>query len=127
MIRHHTDTYNNNVCDYLEPCGSGTQSLYNAPLREITYKVAKLNLGSPTYMRAPGKTPGTFAFESAIDELAYELKIDPIEFRILNHATNDPLTNTPFSSEYLRDCYRIGAEKFGKRIRDLPLTLDKLL
>lgn len=113
VIRHHTDTYNNNVCDYLEPCGSPTQSLYNAPLREITYKVAKLNLGSPTYMRAPGKTPGTFAFESAMDELAYELKLDPIELRILNHATNDPLTKTPFSSEYLRDCYRIGAEKFG--------------
>ncbi len=113
VIRHHTDTYNNTVCNYLEPSGSATGTLYNAPVREITYKVAKLNLGSPTFMRAPGKTPGTFAFESAMDELAYELKIDPIEFRTLNHATNDPLSNLPFSSEYLRECYRMGAEKFG--------------
>ena len=113
VIRHHTDTYNNNVCDYLEPCGSGTQALYNAPVREITYKVAKLNLGAPTYMRAPGKTPGTFALESAMDELAYEMKIDPIELRTINHATNDPLNNTPYSSEYLLECYKIGAEKFG--------------
>lgn len=113
VIRHHTDTYNNNVCNYLEPCGSATGTLYNAPMREITYKVAKLNLGSPTYMRAPGKTPGTFAFESAMDELAHELKIDPIEFRRINHATNDPISKNPFSSEYLRECYRLGAEKFG--------------
>lgn len=113
VIRHHTDTYNNSVCNYLEPCGSATGTLYNAPVREITYKVAKLNLGSPTYMRAPGKTPGTFAFESAIDELAYELKIDPVEFRTINHTTNDPLKNIPFSSEYLLECYKTGAEKFG--------------
>ena len=113
VMRHHIDTYNNDVCEYLEPCGSPTQSLYSAPVREITYKVAKLNLGAPTYMRAPGKTPGTFALESAMDELAYQMKIDPIEFRTLNHTTTDPLTKNPFSSEYLLECYRTGAEKFG--------------
>ncbi len=112
VIRHHSDVYTN-VSAYLEPCGSPTQTLYNAPLREITYKVARLNLGTPTFMRAPGKTPGTFALESAMDEMSYEMKIDPIEFRTLNHATNDPLTKHPFSSEYLRECYKIGAEKFG--------------
>lgn len=113
VIRHHSDTYNNNVCEYLEPCGAATQTLYNAPVREITYKVAKLNLGAPTYMRAPGKTPGTFALESAMDELAFEMKIDPIEFRVSNHTSADPLTKLPFSSEYLLECYRMGAEKSG--------------
>ena len=126
VMRHHIDTYNNDVCEYLEPCGSPTQSLYGAPVREITYKVAKLNLGAPTYMRAPGKTPGTFALESAMDELAYQMKIDPIEFRTLNHTTVDPLSKNPFSSEYLLECYRTGAEKFGwsQRKREPRQTRD---
>lgn len=126
VIRHHSETYNNDVCEYLEPCGSPTGTLYNAPVREITYKVAKLNLGAPTYMRAPGKTPGSFAFESAMDELAFEMKIDPVEFRILNHTTIDPLSNHPFSSNHLIECYRMGAEKFGwsNRKREPRQTRD---
>jgi xanthine dehydrogenase YagR molybdenum-binding subunit len=61
--------------------------LYAAPIREITYNITKLNVNSPTFMRAPGETPGTFALESAMDELAYELKMDPIELRVLNHTS----------------------------------------
>lgn len=111
-IQHHNETYAN-VSEFFEPSGKQTGVLYAAPIREITYKVAKLNIGTPTYMRAPGETPGTFALESAMDELAYECKIDPIEFRILNHTSEDPLKKHPFSSEYLLDCYKMGAEKFG--------------
>ncbi len=111
-IQHHNETYAN-VSEFFEPSGKQTNVLYAAPIREITYKVAKLNIGTPTYMRAPGETPGTFALESAMDELAYECKIDPIEFRILNHTSEDPLKKHPFSSEYLLDCYKMGAEKFG--------------
>ncbi|MGI8467567.1 MAG: xanthine dehydrogenase family protein molybdopterin-binding subunit, partial [Pyrinomonadaceae bacterium] len=84
-----------------------------APVREITYKIAKLNIGTPTFMRAPGETPGSFALESAMDELAFELKIDPIQLRVINHTTVDPLQNLPFSLENLLECYRLGAEKFG--------------
>jgi len=112
VIRHHSDSYNN-LTQFFEPSGLATEVLYNAPVREITYKVAKLNVGAPTYMRAPGEASGTFALESAMDEMAYEMKIDPIEFRILNHTAVDPLTKHPFSSEYLRECYRTGADKFG--------------
>lgn len=111
-IKHHNDTYAN-ISDFFEPSGKQTGVLYTAPMREITYKVAKLNIGTPTFMRAPGETPGTFALESAIDELAYECKMDPLEFRILNHTAEDPLKKHPFSSEYLLDCYKMGAEKFG--------------
>ena len=111
-MRHHSDTYTN-LGDFFEPSGKQTNVLYSAPMREITYKVAKLNIGTPTFMRAPGETPGTFALESAMDELAHELKIDPVQLRVLNHTATDPMKKHPFSSEYLRECYQIGAEKFG--------------
>lgn len=117
-IRHHTDSYAN-LSKFFEPCGKQTTVLYTAQVREITYKIAKLNIGTPTYMRAPGETPGSFALESAVDELAYKLKIDPLTFRIQNHTTVDPLKGHPFSSENLVECFKIGAEKFGWSQRKL--------
>ena len=118
VIRHHNSTYNN-LTQFFEPSGIQTLTLYNAPLREITYDVTKLNRTTPTFMRAPGEAPGTFALESAIDEMAYKLKMDPVEFRILNHTAKDPMKGHDFSSEYLIDCYKIGAEKFGWSARNL--------
>lgn len=112
VIRHHSDSYTN-LTQFFEPSGKQTAVLYESPVREITYQVAKMNLGTPTFMRAPGEAPGMFALESALDELAYELKMDPIAFRMLNHASADPIKKHVFSSDNLRDCYRIGAEKFG--------------
>ncbi len=112
VIRHHNSSYNG-LTEFFEPSGIQTKTLYNAPLREITYDVTKLNRSTPTFMRAPGESPGTFALESAMDEMAYDLKIDPVEFRIMNHASKDPLTGHDFSSDYLVECYKIGAEKFG--------------
>jgi len=67
----------------------------------------------PTYMRAPGLASGNFALESAIDELAAALKIDPLEFRLRNYAEDDPHQNRPLASKALRECYRQGAEAFG--------------
>ncbi len=113
VIRHHSDSYQNNLSQFVEPSNNPTRVLYNAPMRELTYRVAKLNTATPTQMRAPGAASGSFALESAMDEMAYELKIDPIEFRVSNHAAVDPLRKLEFSSEFLRDCYRTGAEKFG--------------
>ena len=111
-IRHESNSYKS-FSEYFEQSGVQTKVLYNAPIREITYNITKLNVNSPTFMRAPGETPGTFALESAMDELAHELKIDPIQLRILNHTKIDPLQNLPFSSEYLLECYQTGAQKFG--------------
>lgn len=113
VIRHHSDSYASTVSQYFEATGLQTEVLYAAPLREITYRVAKINIGAPRYMRAPGETPGSFALESAMDELAFELKIDPLELRRMNHTRVDPLKKFPFSSEHLLECYRLGAEKFG--------------
>lgn len=111
-LRHQNTTYGN-LSSFYEESGKQTAVLYKSPVREITYKVAKLNIGTPTYMRAPGETPGMFALETAIDEMAHELKMDPLEIRKINHTAVDPIKNHPFSSEYLLDCYKIGAEKIG--------------
>lgn len=112
VIRHHSDSYTN-LTQFFEPSGKQTAVLYDSPVREITYQVAKMNIGTPTFMRAPGEAPGCFALESALDELAYELKLDPIALRVLNHTTIDPMKKHPFSGDNLRDCYSVGAEKFG--------------
>ena len=104
-IRHENNSYMG-FSDYFEQSGKQTKVLYAAPMREITYKITKLNINSPTFMRAPGEAPGTFALESAIDELAHELKIDPLQLRMMNHTAIDPSEKLPFSLENLLDCYR---------------------
>jgi len=118
VMRHHTDSYNN-LTQFFEPSGKQSLVLYNSPLREVTYNITALNRCTPTFMRAPGETPGTFALESAMDEMAYEVKMDPVEFRIANHTSTDPIKGHEFSSEYLLDCYKVGAEKFGWSARKL--------
>jgi xanthine dehydrogenase YagR molybdenum-binding subunit len=118
VMRHHTETYNN-LTQFYEPSGKQSLVLYKAPLREVTYNVAQLNRSTPTFMRAPGESPGTFALECAMDEMAYKLKVDPLEFRITNHTTKDPMKGHDFSSEFLLDCYRVGAEKFGWASRSM--------
>ena len=80
----------------------------DAPLR-----ITDTDLNTPTWMRAPGAVSGMFALECAMDELAYALKIDPLELRLLNYAEVEPESGRPFSSKALRECYRLGAEKFG--------------
>ncbi len=111
-IRHENTSYKS-FSNYFEESGKQTKVLYAAEMREITYKIANFNINPPTFMRAPGETPGTFALESAMDELAVELKTDPIKLRILNHTATDPLKKLPFSLENLVECYTLGAEKFG--------------
>src|SRR5215204_5264 len=89
------------------------RTLYECPNYDTPYKLAKLDLPTPTWMRAPGAVSGAFALESAIDELAYALKIDPLELRLINYSEKDPDTGKPFSSKALREAYKEGAAKFG--------------
>jgi len=103
----------NAVCDYVESFARPTQMLYASPNIRGAHRVVELNVPSGTYMRAPGLTPGSFALESAIDELAYALKIDPIQLRLINHADADPLSGKPWSSKSLKECYGQAAERFG--------------
>jgi xanthine dehydrogenase YagR molybdenum-binding subunit len=104
-----TSTYEN----YTEDPASVSKSLYACPNVEIIYKLARLDLPTPLYMRAPGAVTGMFALESALDELAYELKIDPLELRLINYAEKDPDNGKPFSSKELRECYKQAAAEFG--------------
>lgn len=117
-IRHENSSYKS-FSSYFEESGKQTKILYGADEREVTYKITKFNINSPTFMRAPGETPGTFALESAMDELAHELKIDPVELRMINHTERDPLSKLPFSSEYLKECYALGISKFGWKNRKM--------
>ncbi len=99
--------------DFGEDPNSFGRTLYNCPNYDTPYKLAKTDLPTPTWMRAPGAVSGAFALECALDELAYELKIDPLQLRIINYAEKDPETGKPFSSKALMDCFKRGAAKFG--------------
>lgn len=112
-IRHTTTSQTAEVDEFVEPCGLTTRILYECQNLEVTHNLVRVNTGTPTPMRAPGEASGTFALESALDELAYELGIDPVELRIINHADVNLQTGKPWSSKYLKECYQIGAERFG--------------
>jgi xanthine dehydrogenase YagR molybdenum-binding subunit len=92
--------------------------MYAAPNRRTTHRLVRLDLPTPFWMRAPGKCPGMYALESAMDELAVELGVDPIELRLRNEPDADPETGDAFSSRNLVACLREGATSFGWDGRD---------
>lgn len=106
------------IDEYKEECGECTKYLYSCPNLKITSGLAKRHIGTPTPMRGPGAVPGLFATESALDELAIKLKMDPMQLRIINEPVKDEGLNIPFASRNLIDCYKTGAEKFGWSKRD---------
>jgi xanthine dehydrogenase YagR molybdenum-binding subunit len=87
--------------------------LYACPNVTTRYRIVPLDVSTPTWMRGPGEATGSFALESAMDELAYALKLDPLELRLRNHADTDPERNQPWSSKYLKECYQVGADHIG--------------
>ena len=100
------------------PNQSVTRFLYSCPNVAIAHHAVRVNIVTPTPMRAPGEIPGLFAVESAIDELAYKLNMDPLQLRIINHSDKNEHSNRPCSSKYLNDCYQLAAERFGWAKRD---------
>jgi xanthine dehydrogenase YagR molybdenum-binding subunit len=104
--------------DWVEPSAIATRMLYAVDHQTTSHRLAKMNVATPTFTRAPGEASGTFALESAMDELAYALKMDPIALRVRNHAQRDPDKNLPFSSKSLLACYQVGADRFGWARRD---------
>jgi xanthine dehydrogenase YagR molybdenum-binding subunit len=99
--------------NYHEDCGESTAFHYSVPNLRVTFGRASRNVGSPTPMRGPGAVPGLYATESAMNELADQLKIDPVQLRILNEPKIDEARDIPFSSRHLLECFQLGAEKFG--------------
>ncbi|QNF31388.1 xanthine dehydrogenase family protein molybdopterin-binding subunit (plasmid) [Adhaeribacter swui] len=112
--------------EFTEATVNITQFMYACPNVATRYRIVPLNVCTPIWMRGPGEATGAFALESAMDELAHVLKIDPIEFRLRNHADVDPEHNRPWSSKHLKECYQMGAEKIGWKDRKLePRTLKE--
>jgi xanthine dehydrogenase YagR molybdenum-binding subunit len=111
--RHDVIAYTSVIEDWTEPCALVTRMLYQCPNQETSHRLARMNLGTPTFMRAPGEATGSFALESAMDELACALGMDPLQLRLQNHAEEDPGKGLPWSSKSLRQCYALGAERFG--------------
>lgn len=99
--------------DYHENCGEATPFHYSVPNLLVTAARAKRTVGSPTSMRGPGAVPGLYATESAMNELAEKLKIDPVQLRIRNEPKIDEGLNLPFSSRHYLECLEVGSEKFG--------------
>jgi len=101
------------LADYKEDCGEATGFLYSTPNLRVASTHTEQTVGPATSMRGPGAVPGLYALESAMDELAIALKIDPIELRLRNEPSIDEKENIPFSSRHLKECLTRGAEAFG--------------
>jgi len=117
-IRHEVQSHTSVLEDWVETSALVTRTLYACDNVATSHRLVKLNLGVPTFTRAPGEATGSFALEVALDELAYQLELDPIELRLRNYAQTDPDSGRPFSSKSLRECYAQGAQRFGWAARD---------
>src|SRR6266699_1678339 len=105
--------YHRSMLDnYHENCGEATAFQYSVPNLRVKFGRARRNIGSPSDMRGPGAVPGLYATESAMNELADQLKIDPVRLRVLNEPKIAEALGIPFSSRHLLECFELGAEKF---------------
>jgi xanthine dehydrogenase YagR molybdenum-binding subunit len=110
----HDYIYTRSMLDaHHEDCGEATALQYSAPNLRVTFGRAKRNIGGGADMRGPGRVPGLYAVESAMNELAHQLGMDPLQLRILNEPKIDEGKGIPFSSRHLLECFQLGAEKFG--------------
>jgi xanthine dehydrogenase YagR molybdenum-binding subunit len=117
-IGHDVVEQTSTVREFAEQTATATRVMYAAPNRRTTHRLARLDVPTPSWMRAPGECPGMYALESAMDELAVACGLDPIELRVRNEPEVDPERGSPFSSRNLVACLREGAERFGWADRD---------
>ncbi|MBC8151749.1 MAG: xanthine dehydrogenase family protein molybdopterin-binding subunit [Bacteroidetes bacterium] len=112
-LAHEITTHSAIHNEFIEPCGDCSKLMYDVPNSLISYRVVPMHVILPTYTRGPGKSTGSFALESAMDELAHKLKIDPIELRLKNEPERDPSNGKPWSSRTTVQCLQAGAKAFG--------------
>ncbi len=112
-IRQHAVANTSMYEDHQEVVVNWVGMMYDSPNVELTYELVKLDAATPSDMRAPGAVIGEFASESALDELAVQLGIDPIELRLRNYSEKDENTDKKFTSKALRECFKRGAQEFG--------------
>jgi xanthine dehydrogenase YagR molybdenum-binding subunit len=112
-LDHHTLTATSSHDDFYEPASALSRYLYAAPTLSTTHSGVRIDTGTPLFMRAPGEASGSAALEAAIDEMAKACGVDPLVFRQMNYAEAEPISDRPFSSKALRECYEQGAARFG--------------
>lgn len=112
-VQHDVIVHTSMMEDFLEPSAEQTRMLYASDACETSHKMVDMNLGVATFARAPGEATGTVALETALDELAVMLKMDPVRLRLANYAERDLGSDKPWTSKHLRECYEQAAERFG--------------
>ncbi len=112
-LSHEILSHTSTTQEFQEPCGSMSKMMYNVANAKVSERLIPMNLQQPYSMRAPGEATGSFALESAMDELAWKLDMDPITFRVKNDTQVDLSKEKRFSSRMLVECLNIGAKKFG--------------
>jgi xanthine dehydrogenase YagR molybdenum-binding subunit len=112
-LRHDVICHASAMEDFVETAASPSRALYACSNGTTSHRLATLDVGVATFQRAPGEATGSFALESAMDELAYRLRMDPLALRMANYAETEPASGKPWSSKMLRECYRDAAERFG--------------
>ncbi|POM27604.1 Xanthine dehydrogenase molybdenum-binding subunit [Actinomadura rubteroloni] len=117
-VLHESVAQTSRIREFAEQAAVAARHMYRTPNLYTGHRVVRLDVPSPSWMRAPGETPGMYALESAMDELACAAGIDPIELRVRNEPETDPDTGLPFSSRNLVACLREGADRFGWAHRD---------
>ncbi|MFF3307450.1 xanthine dehydrogenase family protein molybdopterin-binding subunit [Streptomyces sp. NPDC002952] len=117
-LEHTSLSATSTVHEFIESGAGPARVMYDAPAHHTANRVVRLDVPTPTFMRAPGEAPGSFALESALDELAEKCGIDPVELRLRNEPEAGPVSGLPFSSRNLPACFREGARRFGWADRD---------
>ncbi|MBZ3901816.1 xanthine dehydrogenase family protein molybdopterin-binding subunit [Streptomyces griseiscabiei] len=117
-LEHTSQSLTSTVHEFIESGAGPARVMYGADAHHTANRVVRLDVPTPTWMRAPGEAPGSFALESAVDELAVELGIDPIELRARNEPERGPVSGLPFAGRNLLACFREGARRFGWADRD---------
>ncbi|AZM57222.1 xanthine dehydrogenase [Streptomyces sp. WAC 01529] len=123
-VVHEVTSQTSRIKEFVETAAAATRVMYGSPHGRTTHRVVPLDVPSPSWMRAPGEAPGMYALESAMDELAVHLDIDPVELRLRNDTAREPDSSKPFSSRHLAECLREGARRFGWSERD-PRTRSR--
>ncbi|WP_431046270.1 xanthine dehydrogenase family protein molybdopterin-binding subunit [Streptomyces sp. P1-3] len=117
-LAHEVATYSSAVREFTEQAALPSRTMYASPNSRTTHRLARLDVPTPSWLRAPGECPGMFALESAMDELAVACGVDPVELRLRNDTPVEPDSGRRFSSRGLADCLREGARRFGWAGRD---------
>ncbi|MFJ8944760.1 xanthine dehydrogenase family protein molybdopterin-binding subunit [Streptomyces sp. NPDC102395] len=115
---HEVATHTSRIKEFVEQAATPARVMYACPAMRTLHRVVALDVPTPSWMRAPGEAPGMYALESAMDELAVELGMDPVELRVRNEPETEPESGRPFSSRHLVECLREGARRFGWEGRD---------